>query len=795
MHEKTGINLKYHSVNLGYTAHQDFVCSKNSLAEIGDAVTTSPAGSNNEFQYNNSGSFGATSTMKVSGDDIYFYGAATSAYWDKSANAFHFNYSSEAEFGNNAYIRADYNGGSSAEKLVIVGETAGIDMTGNVAITGALTVSTNATITGNLTVSGTTTTINTQTLDVEDKNVVIGKVSSPSDTTADGGGWTLKGASDKTFNWVNATDAWTSSEHIHLIDNKKLLVGGASGTADGLEIVHNGSNSILNDSGTGTLQLQLGGSTKLEVTSGGINVTGEISVGGSPLASGNTVDLVADGAIGAGKPVIIKSNGKVAQVGETVTENTSQSSVPTSGSNGTQMNGNGNTNPFTSVVFSETSNIGCSFFNDNNTGQNLKGRYWNINSSGNANIPSAANTTVLNATYYQIDSCWDSTNNKFFIAAKKDSDNKVWGTWVSVSSSGITASGNTFELVGVDANMPKCIDCGSGRIAVAYNVYWSGGGVYQPYVHMLNWNGSSNYETSGGHTAVDSSGTSSNPSEDIDIAWHASESKIVAVYHNASNAVGCRIGTITGSAGNHYTSWGSEVTVASGAELPKVIVDVNTGKVVVTYVYTSNNTIYSKVGTISGTSISFGSEVQVNPGNTVDANERGNFRPELIYVKNLEKVLYAWVSNISSTYYTLTITGTVSGTSISWANNFQHWNTGVGIRGVTMCDLNDSSTNKVVIGGRNDSNSDKGEFKTIALSSAVTNITAQNCIGFAPSAISDTNTGTINLDGNTVDNQSGLTAGTRYWVANNGTLATTAVTTQAGGVALSSSKLLIKMSA
>ena len=63
-----------------------------------------------------------------------------------------------------------------------------------VSITGALTVSTDATITGDLTVSGTTTTINTQTLDVEDKNVVIGKVSSPSDTTANGGGWTLKGA-------------------------------------------------------------------------------------------------------------------------------------------------------------------------------------------------------------------------------------------------------------------------------------------------------------------------------------------------------------------------------------------------------------------------------------------------------------------------------------------------------------------------------------------------------------------------------------------------------------------------
>jgi len=106
-------------------------------------------------------------------------------------------------------------------------------------------------LSGNLTVNGTQTIINTQTLDVEDKQIEIGKVSSPSDTTADQGGWKLKGATDKTFLWVNATDAWTSSEHIHLGDNKKLLVGNGSD----LQIYHDGSNSKISDVGTGDLQL------------------------------------------------------------------------------------------------------------------------------------------------------------------------------------------------------------------------------------------------------------------------------------------------------------------------------------------------------------------------------------------------------------------------------------------------------------------------------------------------------------------------------------------------------------
>ena len=81
-------------------------------------------------------------------------------------------------------------------------------------------------ITGNLTVNGTTTTIDTTTLVVEDKNIEIGKVSTPTDTTADGGGITLKGATDKTINWVNSTDAWTFSEHLNIASAKEFRIAG-----------------------------------------------------------------------------------------------------------------------------------------------------------------------------------------------------------------------------------------------------------------------------------------------------------------------------------------------------------------------------------------------------------------------------------------------------------------------------------------------------------------------------------------------------------------------------------------
>tara|TARA_Y100000114_G_scaffold40190_1_gene35747 strand:- start:167 stop:1672 length:1506 start_codon:yes stop_codon:yes gene_type:complete len=114
-----------------------------------------------------------------------------------------------------------------------------------------ITTTGNAVFGGNLTVSGTTTTIDSTTLTVEDKNIELGKVGSPTDITADGGGITLLGDTNHTFNWVNATDSWTSSEHIALPDNKKLQLG----DSQDLQLYHDSNNSVI-DSNTGNLYLQ-----------------------------------------------------------------------------------------------------------------------------------------------------------------------------------------------------------------------------------------------------------------------------------------------------------------------------------------------------------------------------------------------------------------------------------------------------------------------------------------------------------------------------------------------------------
>ena len=81
-------------------------------------------------------------------------------------------------------------------------------------------------LSGDLTVNGTTTTINSTEITVDDKNLTLGSVASPTDAGADGGGITLKGATDKTFNWVDSTDSWTSSEHMNLASGKVLKIAG-----------------------------------------------------------------------------------------------------------------------------------------------------------------------------------------------------------------------------------------------------------------------------------------------------------------------------------------------------------------------------------------------------------------------------------------------------------------------------------------------------------------------------------------------------------------------------------------
>jgi hypothetical protein len=140
--------------------------------------------------------------------------------------------------------------------------------------TGAVS-GTSLTLSGDLTVNGTTTTLNSTTMSVDDKNIELGSVATPSDATADGGGITLKGTTDKTFNWVDATDAWTSSEHLNLASGKSLYLNGTllKDTAETLTNKTLTSPVISSITNTGTLTLP--------TTTGTVALTSDITVSAS----------------------------------------------------------------------------------------------------------------------------------------------------------------------------------------------------------------------------------------------------------------------------------------------------------------------------------------------------------------------------------------------------------------------------------------------------------------------------------------------------------------------------------
>ena len=84
----------------------------------------------------------------------------------------------------------------------------------------------NLVITGDLTVEGTTTTLNTSIFTVEDKNVVIANVASPSNSTADGAGITIKGTTDKTIAYSESSNWLAISDTVNLAAGKALYIGG-----------------------------------------------------------------------------------------------------------------------------------------------------------------------------------------------------------------------------------------------------------------------------------------------------------------------------------------------------------------------------------------------------------------------------------------------------------------------------------------------------------------------------------------------------------------------------------------
>jgi hypothetical protein len=174
----------------------------------------------------------------------------------------------------------------STPGLAVTASTASTSFsTGALVVTGGVGIGGSLFVNGDLTINGTTTTINSVTLTVDDKNIEIGSVGSPTDVTAEAGGITLKGTTDKFINWYSGT-GWSSNQDWNLANGLSYKINNTSvlsSTSLGIGI----TNSYLTSVGT--------------ITSGtwaGSLITG--LYGGTGYSSYNKGDLL----VGAGSTFV-----------------------------------------------------------------------------------------------------------------------------------------------------------------------------------------------------------------------------------------------------------------------------------------------------------------------------------------------------------------------------------------------------------------------------------------------------------------------------------------------------------
>ena len=273
-------------------------------------------------------------------------------------------------------------------------------------------------------------------------------------------------------------------------------------------------------------------------------------------------------------------------------------------------------------------------------------------------------------------------------------------------------------------------------------------------------------------------------SDHISAVYDSNAQKIVITYRDVGNSYNgtAIVGTVSGTS----ISFGSATVfeTADTAEISSVY-DSTAQKVVIAYRHgevSGGDTGYGTaiVGTVSGTSISFGTAATFESALT-------NYT-SAVYDSNAQRVVIAYEDDANSDYGTIVV-GTVSGTSISFGSPsvFESASTEY------IAAVYDSNAQRVVVSYRDAGNSNHGTAFVYQTPYTATNLTAENYIGISDAAYSDTATATIQIVGSVDDAQSSLTAGQKYFVQPDGSLGLTASDPEVfAGTAVSATKLIVK---
>lgn len=481
-------------------------------------------------------------------------------------------------------------------------------------------------------------------------------------------------------------------------------------------------------------------------------------LGNDPDVLNQFVQAVANGAISKGDPCIIESTGTV--------------TVP-SGSSQSQALG-------TAVTYESASAQYQAICYDSDAGKIIIAYRDGGNSSyGTAVVGTVSGNSITfgtpvvfesaNTLWYGLD--YD-VNAQRVVIAYEDIDNNQYGTAVvgTVSGSSISFGSAVVFNSSATAYCRVIYDPTAQKTVIAYQDDGSASNDGMAIVGTV----SGTSITFGTAVAFNSART-----EEIGVGYDSDTSQVVISYANVGSGNGQAIlGTVSGTS----ISFGTAATFVSGAPMyTDNDYDPVAGKFVVSY-RDLNNSSYGTavVGTVSGTSITYGTPVIYESALTQ--------YNAIAYSTVSGKMVVAYKDFANSSRGTLAV-GTVSGTSISFDTPvvFETGQTNF------TCAVYDSAEGRILIAFSDGGNSGYGKALTFTPAYDTKNLTAENFIGFADNDYADGANTLIRAKGAVDNNQTSLTAGSGYYVQNDGTLSTTADDPSVfAGTAVSSTQIIVK---
>ena len=275
---------------------------------------------------------------------------------------------------------------------------------------------------------------------------------------------------------------------------------------------------------------------------------------------------------------------------------------------------------------------------------------------------------------------YDSTNNRIVAVYQdgwaSDHGKAVVGT---INGDNITFSNSptTFASNGKTDHISATFDSTNGKVVIAYQD--QGNSSYGTVI-AGEVNPNTNAITFGSPAVFESADT-----QRITATYNSTDDKVVIAYMDVGNSYN-GTATVFANSGFPVPQVGTPTaftTSTSGAYFTSAVYDSSNNKVVAAYWDLSGQPGEAVVGTVSGTSISFGTPVTFNSDYSRDM--------QLAYDSTNNKVIIAFKT--SNSYYGAAVVGEVSGTSITFGtpNTFYSGNTNKPIP------VYDSANDKVVI--------------------------------------------------------------------------------------------------